>query len=499
LSKYIMRNLLLLSILSSLALSVAAEPVQQKSTPSTQQGQLLRTVYVPNNGDPVASGTALLAAVVGAPTYTSFVLDAGIYDLGTSTLTLPENASLIGKGRRVSHVRSANGTATVIPSARNVLQSLTIQNTGLAPNGADVSAVQINEFANAVRILQAELRSENAQPFGNRNGLLVTNVLSTLVQDTTVAVSGGQFSRGIATKGATGAQGMGLRIEDVRIDVSTPSTNNGATATGIALTDHIDAQIVDTVVLAQRIGGQSQDILALDVRRSSVDITGGEFHATGGNGSGNLRALYAYNPNAIRARNSLFRVTGPASEAKGAQLVSDTNLRSANFHSCRFEVLDGANISVISANGFNLHLVDTQVIARGSSLVYGVWSSTTLLTGTPGTFTGSNNSIEAHTTSTTNLGAGIHLIASNIDQSFLRVDATYEAVQGNAIPEFGPQQINLSHANLKSGAASIVKPQDWSLNTRFMSVTQPVTLEPGGQANCIASTTSSAFVANGCP
>jgi hypothetical protein len=56
-----MRNLLLLSILSSLALSVAAEPVQQKSTPSTQQGQLLRTVYVPNNGDPVASGTALLA------------------------------------------------------------------------------------------------------------------------------------------------------------------------------------------------------------------------------------------------------------------------------------------------------------------------------------------------------------------------------------------------------------------------------------------------------
>ena len=115
--------------------------------------QLVWAVKASNGApDPVASGTELLNAAAAIPTSGNDVpsgsnpwllkVGPGIFDLGTSGLSLPAWVNLDGAGEGATTITAANDTwYTVASSSYNTISNLTIVNTG---GGANTYAVYAN-------------------------------------------------------------------------------------------------------------------------------------------------------------------------------------------------------------------------------------------------------------------------------------------------------------------------------------------------------------------
>ncbi|MCJ7668671.1 MAG: hypothetical protein MUP04_10420, partial [Anaerolineae bacterium] len=107
---------------------------------SAFQGKYVRTVVVsPVPGDAVASGTALLNALDGITDSSAtnpylLKIEPGVYDLGTSALTMKEWVDIEGSGELVTTIKrsgsSDGGTGTVVGADNAELRFLTVENTG---------------------------------------------------------------------------------------------------------------------------------------------------------------------------------------------------------------------------------------------------------------------------------------------------------------------------------------------------------------------------------
>jgi hypothetical protein len=99
-----------------------------------------RTAVVSATGDPLANGTALLAAVAGIPTPTSqeeawrVLLEPGVYDLGTSTLTVKPWMLLEGSGQETTLVTSAVCDGNTVSGAADAeIRDLSVENVCSSP------------------------------------------------------------------------------------------------------------------------------------------------------------------------------------------------------------------------------------------------------------------------------------------------------------------------------------------------------------------------------
>ncbi len=111
---------------------------------------------------PAASGTALLAAVASIPTTGNdapgygnpwlLKIGPGVFDLGSSALTVPDYVSVEGAGRSATTIQSTGssgpGAATVVTGGLEELSELTINNTG---NAAYATGLLVAGASSSVR------------------------------------------------------------------------------------------------------------------------------------------------------------------------------------------------------------------------------------------------------------------------------------------------------------------------------------------------------------
>jgi hypothetical protein len=101
-------------------------------------GTMKNTVVVSAEGAATENGTALLAAVAGisgasASQPVAVEIDAGNYDLGSTRLNIPSFVSLVGRGRDVSVITSANAQGTVLFASNTQARHFTARSTGVPP------------------------------------------------------------------------------------------------------------------------------------------------------------------------------------------------------------------------------------------------------------------------------------------------------------------------------------------------------------------------------
>lgn len=172
-----------------------------------------QTVLVSAEGTPAENGTALLAAVAaisGASASNPVVvqLDAGTFDLGTSSLVMPAYTTLAGQSQQATLVTSAHAAAdsgaAVRLSANSGARDLTVRNTATAPTSND-SVVGIGAYDPAIfqgtldNVSLERVTGESiAAPgvLGQRAGIALC-VSNSRVLDVTGRAEGGLFAMGM--------------------------------------------------------------------------------------------------------------------------------------------------------------------------------------------------------------------------------------------------------------------------------------------------------------
>jgi len=145
-------------------------------------GALVRTIIVKpviagGVVDPIASGTALINAVntiVSASPVTNpylVKLEAGTYDLGVASLSLPSGVSLEGAGRSATEIKSSVAqnmvqplAATIILLGNSVISNVTISNSNTTTTGFNQtrpSAVTLNGAASSNHFYNVNMFAEN--------------------------------------------------------------------------------------------------------------------------------------------------------------------------------------------------------------------------------------------------------------------------------------------------------------------------------------------------
>ena len=105
---------------------------------------LTQTVVVSPVGTDAQNGTALLAALAGITDNAAGIpylikLEPGLYDLGTSVLTMKEYVDIEGSGQGITHIRSTtSGTGTIVGADFTELRSLSVWHGG---GGTDANAL----------------------------------------------------------------------------------------------------------------------------------------------------------------------------------------------------------------------------------------------------------------------------------------------------------------------------------------------------------------------
>lgn len=155
---------------------------------------LRRTVVLHGDGSPTANGTALLNAVAGVPATDRWLvkLEPGVYDLGTSSLSLPSNVDLEGSGDPSSTILSLTAAGTVVASSN------TIRLVRILAGGGDAKAVQVPNGKKVTLQLVSLRASGSGAPIGlddDGSGQVVQSVVSG------ISSGAGGFGMGIRTSG----------------------------------------------------------------------------------------------------------------------------------------------------------------------------------------------------------------------------------------------------------------------------------------------------------
>lgn len=105
-----------------------------------------RTIEISADGDALANGAALAAALASLPAASAAAplavqLDAGHYDLGAATITVPSHVTLSGRGMEASSITSTALPNTLLMQSNAHLRALTVSNTGVVSGSAAAIAI----------------------------------------------------------------------------------------------------------------------------------------------------------------------------------------------------------------------------------------------------------------------------------------------------------------------------------------------------------------------
>ncbi len=206
-------------------------------------------VYVAADGTPVQNGNALKAALFAIQGnsadngYTVFV-DAGTFDLGTSTLILKPFVDLVGQGRDRTIIRSAAQTPTVQLAVQSSgVASMRVLATGLGAVGSHISAIEAPEAANGIDLRDLHVESTSlASTAGIRYGIRLGGTSNNRIENTIAIAHGGEFNYGIrsVSSGSNPVDGLVMR----NVQGISRGASSGARGIDIAGTNNADLQDV---------------------------------------------------------------------------------------------------------------------------------------------------------------------------------------------------------------------------------------------------------------
>jgi len=220
-----------------------------------------------------ASGAALLAAVNSLSGPAVIKVAPGNYDLGDSTLVLPDNVDLEGNGiGRTVIIR--NGASGVMVEAGTNSE---IRNLGFSTfSGNGMTAILVS--GRVARLYNVGINLLNASGAGNHIGVLADDAANVTITNCTISVSGSSDGGGSFTGITTGLYALNATMN---IRVTEVVARNAAEATAILLLNATNVQMnaVEASVLNFDTGK------ALDATTSSLRILSSRFEASGGQAS----------------------------------------------------------------------------------------------------------------------------------------------------------------------------------------------------------------------
>ena len=395
------------------------------------------TIVVSGNSDPLTNGGRLLAAMTvisnAIPTSNNpylLKLEPGIYDLGTSYLTMLPYLDIEGSGQDVTKITRASvntaDKATVIGANNSELRLLTVENRG-GPNYA-LGIFNGAGIDNSLKLTNLTVIVSN----GSTNSTGIYNSPgSPLIQNVTVTStnSAGGASYGISNNGSNAT------MENVKISSSTITPTNSA-AFGVYIVGNSAPQL----------------------RKSIITVT------TTGTGTG----WGIYNDGA-------------------STFVSDLNLKDITSGG-------GDSDAIVSLDSGQLTLENSDIVANSTNASYGsgVWSTNNALTTTIRSSSivataSSKAGCQAFATNNFNNNSS----RMNIFNSTLEAQGDINCSGSYAIVVQGTNSVTNAHnSNLKAGTEALAVAVNNSANIGASQLDNPgaVFVGPfGGTVTCVNS------------
>jgi hypothetical protein len=234
--------------------------------PSPAAAQQVVNVH-PVAGDPIASGNALLSAVAGitdASATKPYVVkvDPGIFNLGTSSLTMKQYVDLEGTGQLATVIQGTGQMTNlngVINAAANAeVRELQVQSQASGNN------VSIGIFASNVNtsIRDVTIVSTGGTALSATYGIRNLDANST-IQGVTITATGGGSVYGMSMVGLSNASAPFVRRAVVSVSSSAGGTGYGIYVTGLSVPDLRDIQVTAS-------GGNQAVGLAFDYGNTST-------------------------------------------------------------------------------------------------------------------------------------------------------------------------------------------------------------------------------------
>ena len=183
------------------------------------------TVVVhPTLGNAAASGPALLAAMatITGPSSTrpfALVLEPGIYDLGSSSLTMKSYVDLVGSGFNTTVIKSTSASGTIVGAEASEIRNVTIQSDGGTAIAFTNVSFSLPNFA--------YLRGVSIYATGTTvTGVSMNNSI-VMIRDADIYVAGSVDQTGVSATG-TGFLGM------IAVNFPDPDSNNIGTAISLS-------------------------------------------------------------------------------------------------------------------------------------------------------------------------------------------------------------------------------------------------------------------------
>jgi hypothetical protein len=200
------------------------------------------TIHVPADGTPAENGSALRAALATATAPAAdnryvISVDAGDFDLGTSSLVVPSYVSLSGAGPQATLLKADVTGPALVLSSHTGIDALGVLNTGAGGTLAlPTAAVQVADAATDVAIEGSSVASMPAgavQGTDVRMGITFTRASRLVIDDVDVAVERGLTVYGLRAAVAPGAPTeTGVVVRDTRIAVSSATNVRGLDISG---------------------------------------------------------------------------------------------------------------------------------------------------------------------------------------------------------------------------------------------------------------------------
>jgi hypothetical protein len=311
----------------------------------TKQVQTVTVHPVP--GDPAASGTSLanaLAGIADAAAAKPYVvhLEPGIYDVGATPVAMKAFVDLEGAGQQATVVRGQGHGSDhdgVIDGASNSeLRNLQVQAAGQSGQTYTIGVAFIGTTKSSVRsVTVVSSTTSSSNPLWGIRNL----GSSTLIQDTTITLTGGGTTYGIADVG------------------------NGAISAPI---------IKHTVIIVSGASFQTNGIYNGDLS-APAEIRDVEIQVTGGSQALGINNTYSgVGPNSLTFSNSTIAVSGGASANTGIGLSGAGDTLSID--QTRIQVAGASSFAISSSEGFGSSInVDRSEITGGSGSVSSSFSA----------------------------------------------------------------------------------------------------------------------------
>jgi hypothetical protein len=238
-------------------------------------------------GTEAQNGAALLAALVSISTATAsnpwlFKIEPGIYDLGSSSLSMKPYVDIEGSGELTTTIRGNGNAGTVVGAGPSEMRLLTVQNTG---SSSDAYALKASSNCTNMYFDRVTFRASNGSST-TRAVSVGGSCTGAVFRHVTATATGGGSTLGISFESA----GATPYLEDVQVIASgATGWNQGlyvpSTGTILDCSVRVDGGNAEGVILA---GGTTYtNGLRVEIQASSIGI-GLRADTTGGAGAASL-------------------------------------------------------------------------------------------------------------------------------------------------------------------------------------------------------------------